>query len=88
DSKSSVQTDVNAISEKLQKLFDLLQRKSRVTGIHTCLYLFQYFEILIYCQRVGLDDSYYLNQLTILYSTFLFFNCLKYCNFGEFIKDN
>ncbi|EAR81914.2 WD domain, G-beta repeat protein (macronuclear) [Tetrahymena thermophila SB210] len=56
DSKSSVQSDINEISEKLQKLIVYCkENKER----HPCLDLFQYFDILksLNSQRVGLDQA-------------------------------
>ncbi|EAR83189.2 WD domain, G-beta repeat protein (macronuclear) [Tetrahymena thermophila SB210] len=56
DSKSSVQSDINEISEKLQKLIVYCkENKER----HPCLDLFQYFDILktLNSQRVGLDEA-------------------------------
>ncbi|EAS00206.2 WD domain, G-beta repeat protein (macronuclear) [Tetrahymena thermophila SB210] len=56
DSKSSVQSDINEISDKLQKLILYCkENKER----HPCLDLFQYFDILksLNAQRVGLDEA-------------------------------
>ncbi|KAL4501512.1 hypothetical protein ABPG72_021319 [Tetrahymena utriculariae] len=56
DSKSSVQSDINEIGEKLEKLSIYCKENKKR---HPCLDLYQYFEILktLNSQRVGLDEA-------------------------------
>ncbi|EAR83183.2 WD domain, G-beta repeat protein (macronuclear) [Tetrahymena thermophila SB210] len=56
DSKSSIQSDINQIGEKIQRLIIYCkENKER----HACLDLYQYFEILkaLNSQRIGLDEA-------------------------------